>query len=109
MKLDNELMSETIRVDLVPSSPELEASYNACVGLVAEERRYISIVHRPSMDDTRGHIESVRKINGQIMLAVAGDQVVGWCTTRPLTAEIFDHLAGIGMGLLPDFRGQGIG
>jgi len=102
-------MSDQNPVDLVPPTPSLTASYNACVGVVARERRYISILHAPSKDETREYIESVASINGQITLAVAGDLVVGWCTTRPQTEEMFTHVAGIGMGLLPEFRGQGIG
>ncbi len=102
-------MSDLSRVELVPPNPDLNASYNSCVGVVAEERRYISITHPPSIDDTSNFIESVRAVDGQIMLAVTGDQVVGWCTTRPHTAEMFRHIADIGMGLLPEFRGRGIG
>jgi RimJ/RimL family protein N-acetyltransferase len=43
------------------------------------------------------------------MLAIDGDLVVGWCSTIPQTSEGFTHLAHIGMGILPEYRGQGLG
>jgi ribosomal protein S18 acetylase RimI-like enzyme len=37
------------------------------------------------------------------------DEVVGWCDVTPKTRPIYAHCGVLGMGLLPPFRGQGIG
>ena len=102
-------MTDESRVTLVPLESSHLESYNACVSFVAQERRYIGIVHAPSMNETRAFTESVQAAGGHEMLAVKDDRVIGWCVTTPESGEGFTHLAHIGMGLLPDYRGRGIG
>jgi L-phenylalanine/L-methionine N-acetyltransferase len=40
---------------------------------------------------------------------VVGDCVVGWCDIIPIDREGFEHSGRMGMGVLAEYRGQGIG
>jgi ribosomal protein S18 acetylase RimI-like enzyme len=43
------------------------------------------------------------------LVALAGRDVVGWCDLRPKSAVTQRHSAVLGMGVVPEYRGQGIG
>jgi len=40
---------------------------------------------------------------------VADGKIVGWCDVTPIPFEGMRHVGRLGMGLLPSFRGQGLG
>ena len=96
-------------ITLVQPESALYGSYNACVSVVAQERRYIGIVHTPTIEETSEYVDAIASVGGHIALAVDHGQVIGWCSTTPQTEEGFTHVTHIGMGLLPDYRGRGIG
>jgi ribosomal protein S18 acetylase RimI-like enzyme len=43
------------------------------------------------------------------LVALAGDEVVGWCDLRPKSAVTLRHSAVLGMGVVMEHRGQGLG
>ncbi len=43
------------------------------------------------------------------LVAVSAGQLVGWCDVVPKPRPIYVHVGVLGMGLLPEFRGQGLG
>jgi RimJ/RimL family protein N-acetyltransferase len=47
--------------------------------------------------------------NGPVYYALNNDRVVGWCDVFPEKNPRQNHRGGLGMGLLPEFRGQGLG
>ena len=42
-------------------------------------------------------------------VALKGDEVIGWCDISPRRGEGFTHCGRLGMGVLKDYRRQGIG
>ena len=42
-------------------------------------------------------------------VAVSAGEVVGWCDVTPKPRPIYAHVGVLGMGLLPQFRHQGLG
>jgi putative acetyltransferase len=42
-------------------------------------------------------------------MAVQGRQVVGWADIFPFWAHAVSHCGSLGMGVLPEYRGQGVG
>jgi GNAT superfamily N-acetyltransferase len=76
----------------------------------ARERRDIGFVEGPSIESTREFIRRILAGAGVQMLAVASaDLVVGWCDIVRNPNEGFRHVGRLGMGLLPDYRGRGLG
>lgn len=84
--------------------------FNHCVGVVARERRYIGLVDQPSMDAARQFFRSVIERKGVHLVAVdESGAVVGWCDIARFPQTGFDHAGRLGMGLLPEARGKGLG
>ena len=42
-------------------------------------------------------------------VAIGGDAVVGWCDVTPMERAVFAHRGVLGMGVVPEYRGRGVG
>ncbi|TMI03380.1 MAG: GNAT family N-acetyltransferase [Betaproteobacteria bacterium] len=97
-------------VRIVPTGEEHAEGFNAVVDAVARERRYIGFVAGPPLESTREFIRSILGGAGIQLLAVnPDDMVVGWCDIVRNPHEGFRHVGRLGMGLLPGYRGRGLG
>jgi ribosomal protein S18 acetylase RimI-like enzyme len=96
-------------VEIVPISERHIEGYNRCLDAVARERRYIGFVRGPSLESSREYVMSNIQDNVPQFIVVKGDEVVGWCDISPGKREGFTHCGTLGMGLIKDYRRQGIG
>jgi ribosomal protein S18 acetylase RimI-like enzyme len=97
-------------VRIVPTGEQYAESFNAVVDAVARERRCIGFVEGPSLQSTREFVRGILGGAGVQLLAVnPNDVVVGWCDIVRNPREGFHHVGRLGMGLLPDYRGRGLG
>ena len=80
-----------------------------CVDVVARERAYIGFLEGPALEQSRSFWTPLIEQNLPFIVAVDGVTVVGWCDVVPVPRQIFAHVGTLGMGLLPDYRGQGVG
>lgn len=83
--------------------------YNACFMAVAKERRWLGMVSGLPLERSREWMKMVLGANCPFYVAVDDKRVVGWCDAGPRDAEGFRHTVGLGMGLLPEARGLGLG
>jgi RimJ/RimL family protein N-acetyltransferase len=84
--------------------------FRAVLDSVARERRFLSFLEAPSLDQMRAFV--LKNIaDGLPEFVVLDDaQVVGWCDILPNTRKTVQlHCGTLGMGLLPSYRGRGIG
>jgi ribosomal protein S18 acetylase RimI-like enzyme len=84
--------------------------FRAVVDAVARERKYLAFLEAPPLaevlDFVRGNIER----GAPQFVALEGAQVVGWCDIIPNRARpVHFHCGTLGIGLLPECRGQGLG
>lgn len=91
------------------STPEDADAVAACVDAVSRERRYLGNTVGFNGEQTRAFIASLAEIGGIQKVVVADDRIVGWCDVSPLPFEGMRHVGRLGMGLLPPYRGQGLG
>ena len=91
------------------SAPADAESFRACLDFVARERRWLAFVEAPPLDEVRSFLERQRRLGMIQLVAAAGARVVGWCDVSPKPIEGFRHSSDLGMGLLPDYRGRGLG
>jgi RimJ/RimL family protein N-acetyltransferase len=96
-------------ITLRPSTPDDAPGLCACVDAVARERRYLGNVRGFTVEETRSFLTSFAESGGVQLLALAGEEVVRWCGVTPLSFEGMRHVGRLGMGLLPAYRGQGLG
>ena len=91
------------------STPEDAEALASCVDAVARERRYLGNTSGFSAEQTRSFITSFRDSAGIQIVVLADAGIVGWCDVTPVPFEGMGHVGRLGMGLLPAFRGQGLG
>jgi ribosomal protein S18 acetylase RimI-like enzyme len=84
-------------------------SFRACLDAVARERRWLALLEAPPLDEVRWFAETQRQRGMVQFVAVQNERVVGWCDVIRKTSEGFRHAGDLGMGLLPELRGRGLG
>src|SRR6266478_314634 len=98
---------ETVKI--VPIKRAYIDSFHRTLDIVARERRYLSFLEAPPIESTRAFIlDNIERRYPQLV-AISADEVVGWCDVTPKPRPIYAHVGVLGMGLLPQFRRQGVG
>ncbi|MGI9247341.1 MAG: GNAT family N-acetyltransferase [Steroidobacteraceae bacterium] len=94
---------------IVPLGKEHLPGFHAALDRIAREERYLAMLQAPTFTRTRRIVlESLRE--GAIhLVALIADEVVGWCDLRPKAAVMLRHSAVLGMGVVAEWRGQGLG
>ena len=90
------------------SEEDLE-SFHACMDRVARERKYLGFTRAAPMEETRKSFFEDRERGVIRLIALDDSNVVGWCHIKPDRWEGFTHAGWLGMGILKDYRHQGIG
>jgi ribosomal protein S18 acetylase RimI-like enzyme len=96
-------------VDIVPIEESHIDGFHRTLDFVARERRYLALLEAPPLESTRAFVLGHIKQGHPQFVAVSAGEVVGWCDIMPKDRPIYAHVGVLGMGLLPLFRGQGIG
>jgi ribosomal protein S18 acetylase RimI-like enzyme len=96
-------------VEIVPILERYIEGYHECLDSVARERRHIGMVQAPPLESFREFILSLIDKGDLQFVAMKEDEVVGWCNLSPQRGEGFTHVGILGMGVLKEFRRQGIG
>jgi ribosomal protein S18 acetylase RimI-like enzyme len=96
-------------VEIGPITEGHIESFHKTLDVVARERRYLAFLAAPPIEQTRAFIlNHIRQGYPQFVATFEGE-VVGWCDVTPKSRPIYAHCGVLGMGLLPRFRGQGLG
>lgn len=96
---------------VIPTTTEAHlAGYHRCLDVGARERRYFGLVEAPPIESSKAFVSGILTGGGVHMVVIdRTDQVVGWCDIMRHTRAGFEHGGRIGMGLLPEVRGRGLG
>lgn len=95
--------------DVIYARKDLIPSLWQAIDTVAREEIYIERVEAPPLPETEAFQHKLLDQNWPVYYAVDNDQVVGWADiTFPLNPRLA-HRGFLGMGLLPAYRGQGLG
>ncbi len=86
------------------------SGFRAAVDVVARERKYLAFLEAPPIENvTRFVLHNIVHRYPQFVVLSAGT-VVGWCDVIPNRSRVvYAHCGTLGVGLLPEFRGKGIG
>jgi ribosomal protein S18 acetylase RimI-like enzyme len=96
-------------IKIVPIAEEYIEGFHRCLDSVARERRHLAFTQAPPLESARRFVLSNIAQNVPQLVALRGDEVVGWCDISPMTREGFTHCVTLGMGVRKDFRRLGIG
>jgi RimJ/RimL family protein N-acetyltransferase len=96
-------------MQIVPIREDYIDGFHRTLDFVARERRYLAFLEAPPIEEVRGFVRDIIKRGYPQYVAIASDDVVGWCDVVPMNRPVFAHIGVLGMGLLPPFRRRGIG
>ena len=96
-------------VEIVPIAQGHIDGFHRALDIVARERRYLAFLEAPPIESTRAFVLNNIKHGHPQFVALSACEVVGWCDVKPLDRPIQAHRGVFGVGLLPQFRSQGIG
>jgi ribosomal protein S18 acetylase RimI-like enzyme len=83
--------------------------FRDAVDAVARERRFLRRFQGPSLENALGFVRSNLQNGNPQFVALSGPLVVGWCDIVRGHEDGESHLGELGMGVLADWRGRGIG
>jgi RimJ/RimL family protein N-acetyltransferase len=97
-------------VRLVESSERYASKFRSVLDRVARERAYLILLEAPPLEMVSAFILGVIETDGvQILAVTPADDVVGWCDINRNRRPGLQHSGVVGMGLLPRYRGKGLG
>jgi RimJ/RimL family protein N-acetyltransferase len=97
----------SVRVE--PMTLDHVEGYRRALDVVARERRYLTMLEAQPEPDTLRFVKSNLENGNPMMVALAGGKVIGWCDVRREVFPSRAHRGTLGMGLLPEWRGRGVG
>lgn len=94
---------------IVSIGKEHLAGFHAALDSVAREGCYLAMLQAPPYASTRRFVLDSLRGGAIHVVALVGAEVVGWCDLRPKAAVALRHSAVLGMGVVREYRGQGLG
>jgi RimJ/RimL family protein N-acetyltransferase len=94
---------------IVPIAPEHIEAFHRMLDIVARERTYLAFLEAPPLEQTRAFIMNNIANNHVQLVGLADGELVGWSDVLPRDRPIHAHVGVLGVGLLPPFRGKGLG
>lgn len=96
-------------VNITPIAEHHIGGFHQAVDIVSRERKYLAFLEGPPLEMSREFVlNNIANAYPQ-MVAVSEGKVVGWCDIIPNSRAVHVHSGRLGMGVLPEFRGRGIG
>jgi ribosomal protein S18 acetylase RimI-like enzyme len=83
--------------------------FHAALSKVASEKKYLATVQTPPVDGIKEFVKSNIESGNPQFVADDDGLIVGWADITRKSREHFDHVGELGMGVLSDCRGKGIG
>jgi L-phenylalanine/L-methionine N-acetyltransferase len=88
---------------------EFAESFCQAVDTVARERKYLGSTTGFPLEKMLDFVKFIVDQNLAQYYAVDNDKVVGWCDIIPKSYQGLTHVGVVGMGILADYRGKGLG
>jgi len=96
-------------IKIVNKTMEHADSFRDALDSVARERTWLAFTEAPSYEHMRSFVSGLIKDNDIQVYAMLEDKVVGWCDIVRRKREAFSHTGGLGMGIIKQYRGKGLG
>lgn len=101
------MMSDSITIE--PIREDHIESFRTALDIVSRERKYLSRFEAPPPERMRVFILGMIEGGHPQFVAVVGSEVVGWCDIRKREIDSHAHRGTLGMGIIPGYRGRGLG
>jgi RimJ/RimL family protein N-acetyltransferase len=98
-----------MKYDIIPIIENHIEGYAVALDSVARERKYLGFLEGPSLESSRAFVLKNISENRPHFIALDKNIVIGWCDITSLSRPIYSHAGELGMGVLANYRGRGIG
>ena len=98
-----------MNVIIAPIAESHAESFRACLDTVAREKKFLALIEAPPPEQVRGFLQANVAGDAVQFVALDGDRVVGWADIFTAWQPALAHTGNLGIGVLPEFRGHGIG
>jgi ribosomal protein S18 acetylase RimI-like enzyme len=98
-----------VTASIVPIAEAHVAGFRDAVGSVARERRYLAVLEPFPEADVRKYVQENIASGVPHFVALADGKVVGWCDIALKPRPLLRHGGVLGLGVVADYRGRGIG
>jgi ribosomal protein S18 acetylase RimI-like enzyme len=98
-----------MNIEILPGRAEFAAQFRECLDSVAKEERFLLFVDAPPLSALADDLKNFTDTNSPNFFAFDDSKLIGWCDLRLTLSEPTKHRAEIGMGLMKEYRGKGIG
>lgn len=107
--MDAGALPDMSSVRIEPIAPAHIDSFHRALDTVAREKKYLSMLEATPLPQTREFVMGMIAKGNPQFVAVIGDEVVGWCDISRHYFPSHAHRGNLGMGILPAYRGRGLG
>lgn len=102
-------MTATTEIRILPIADEHVGGYHKALDTVARERKYLSMLQAFPLEETRAFVHGMIRSGNPQLVALDGGRVVGWCDISRHFFPSHAHGGKLGMGIIPSYRGKGLG
>ena len=92
-----------------PIREEYVEGFNAAVGSVSREKKYLAFLDSPSLESSLDFVKKMISADMPALIAFSNGDVVGWCDISPLDRPVFAHSGCLGIGIIQGYRYLGLG
>jgi ribosomal protein S18 acetylase RimI-like enzyme len=85
------------------------AGFRTCVGAVMRERKYLAYLEPFPLAETASFVAGNLDSGNPHFVADDAGRIVGWCDVTRERVPTYAHEGMLGMGVLADYRGRGLG
>lgn len=96
-------------VAVIATTADQIESFHHALDAVARERKHLTMLEAFPLAQTRAFVLAMIERGDPHVVATAGDRVVGWCDISRHVFPSHAHRGNLGMGIVPAYRGQGLG
>lgn len=94
---------------ILPTSEQHFSSLYQALDIVAREKKFLVFLQAPPIDEALAFFRNIVANDSCQFVALEAEQVVGWCDILPTHGEARAHVGTLGIALLPEARGKGLG
>ena len=102
-------MAESGEIRIEPISAEHIEGFHKALDTVAREREYLSLLEAFPLEETRIFVLGMIEKGNPQFVALDDGKVIGWCDISRHGFPSHAHAGRLGMGIIPAYRGRGLG
>jgi ribosomal protein S18 acetylase RimI-like enzyme len=98
-----------MNIEIIPITEKHIQGFWAAVDSVARERKYLAFLEGPPIHTTKEFVLDNIKGDWPHFVAMDKGKIIGWCDVCELHRPVFAHAGVLGIGVVENYRGQGVG